>query len=126
MAKKHKTYKPQRRSKLKPTTGQLILTDVLYMDREKDEEGKYQVYSACTCGKWRSSKGLTSIQKVALEAKAHADETGHRLRFHQEDGKSEFEQQSDKALEESLQLREEVGTHAHEKAEELTREEIKD
>ena len=118
MAKKHKGYKPQQRKRLKPTVGQLQLVDVIYMDRERDEDGKWQVFSACSCGTWRSEKGLTSIQKVAMAGKAHAEETGHQLRFHSNE-KSTFEEESDKALAESLRVREELGTAAHEAAEEL-------
>lgn len=76
--KKHKNYKPQKRRKLKITTGKLISVDMVYMDREKIEdpetgEKKEMVYATCTCGKWRSSNEATTIQKVALEAKAHVE-----------------------------------------------------
>lgn len=80
MAKKHKNYKPQVRKRTKETTGQLELVDVIYMDREKDAEGKYQVFAACTCGMWRTDPDIRTFGKIGEAAKAHVDETGHQLR----------------------------------------------
>ena len=73
MAKKHnkKWYKPQRRDRLKETVGKLEFVDVVYMEKEVDEDGKTQIFATCTCGDWRSSPEATTIQKVAMEAKAH-------------------------------------------------------
>ena len=86
--KKDKNYKPQNRRNTKPTTGYHTLVDVIYMEKEPDgvigENGKEgeRVFASCTCKEWRSSAEATTITKVALEAKAHAEETGHQLRRH--------------------------------------------
>lgn len=88
MPKKHKNYKPQKRSRLKITTGQLVSYDTVYMDREsyfdvEKNEKTIRVYGLCTCGKWRTSEEATTIQKVANEAKAHVENSpGCRLRQH--------------------------------------------
>jgi len=73
MAKKHnkKWYRPQKRERLRETVGKLEFVDVVYMAKERDEDGVEQVYATCTCDQWRSSPEATTIQKVALEAKAH-------------------------------------------------------
>lgn len=81
MVKKHKGYKPQRRGRLKKTTGKLEFVDVVYMEKET-VDGTQRVYATCTCGKWRSSPEASTIQKVAIEAKAHVDSGPCRLRQH--------------------------------------------
>lgn len=84
MAKKHKGYKAQVRKKQKETVGhiELVEVDVIYMDREKDEDGEQQVFASCTCGNWRTSPEAKTFGKIGTEAKQHVEETGHQLRQH--------------------------------------------
>lgn len=89
MSQKHKNYKPQKRSRLKVTTGYLTSFDVIYLEKEKvtDEEGEEitRLFATCTCGQWRSSEEATTMVKVAYEAKAHSEASDHcRLRKHNE------------------------------------------
>jgi hypothetical protein len=85
MPKKHR--KPQVRRRTKPTTGQIELANVIYMDREwiENDEGLRvrAAFGACTCGKWRSSPEATTLMKVGIEAKAHAEAGDCVLRFHE-------------------------------------------
>ena len=76
-----KNRKPQIRKRQKPTTGRVEFTDVVYLEREKDENGKEQVFAVCTCNKWRSSPEATTITKVGLEAKKHVDESDGKCRL---------------------------------------------
>lgn len=73
LKKKHRFRKPQIRIRQKETVGRLELVDVVYMDKEVDDEGTTQIFAACTCGDWRSSPEATTIAKVAMEAKAHVE-----------------------------------------------------
>lgn len=71
------------RSRTKPTTGQLELTEVIYMFREKIEGGEGErVAATCTCGTWRTTEEANTITAVAREAKLHAVASGHQLRKH--------------------------------------------
>lgn len=108
MAKKSRNYKPQKRTRLKPTTGQLEFRDVVYLDKIKDAEGVEQVVAFCTCDKWKSSDEATTITKVALEAKAHVDASNGKCRLRPHDAEPEDIQltpeQIEKARETAMRL----------------------
>lgn len=70
------------RKRTKPTTGQLALVDIIYMDKTKNDEGVEILFATCTCGGWMSSEDAKTITQIAHEAKAHAQESGHQLRKH--------------------------------------------
>jgi hypothetical protein len=72
----------KQRKRLKKTTGELQFVDVIYMQRERDENGDMQLVAVCTCEKWHSSPEATTIMKVAMEAKAHAESGPCILRPH--------------------------------------------
>lgn len=80
--KKNKHKKPQVRKRTKHTTGYLTLVDVIYMVKEPDGEGGERVFATCTCKEWRSSEEATTITKVGMEGKKHAEESGHQFRRH--------------------------------------------
>lgn len=77
--------KIQIRKRTKPTTGKLTFVDVVYMDREKNADGVTELFSACTCDKWRSSSEAKTITAIAKEAKQHILESGHTFRKHDSD-----------------------------------------
>lgn len=87
--KKHKGYKPQVRRKTKETTGEFVSTDLIFIAKERipDEDNpgymKDNVYGSCTCG-WRTDKDVGTFKKIGDAAKNHANETGHKLRSHEE------------------------------------------
>jgi hypothetical protein len=91
MGKGHKRRNPpQLRRNTKPTTGQREFINVVYMEKEnvfdpETEETKKQIYATCTCEKWRSSPEATTINKVAMEAKAHVEASEGKCQLRQHD-----------------------------------------
>lgn len=81
MAKKKPWYKPQFRNRKKKTVGQRTFVDVIYLEKEKNDEGVESLYATCTCG-WRSNEEAKTILKVAMQAKEHASTGLCRLRQH--------------------------------------------
>ena len=87
MAKKHK--KAQVRKRTKATVGKREFQDVVYLEKEMDENGVVQIVGMCTCDKWHSSKEATTITKVALEAKKHVESGPCTFRPHAVDPEDE-------------------------------------
>lgn len=81
MGKKHFWRKSQVRRRLKPTTGKIEFTNVVYMEKE-DVDGRKQVYGTCTCG-WRTTSEASTIQKVGMEAKAHVEASEGKCKLRQ-------------------------------------------
>lgn len=89
MGKGHRR-RGQSRKRIKPTTGQREFVNVVYMEKEtvfdaETEETKKQIYATCTCGEWRTSSEATTINKVAMEAKAHVEASEGKCRLRQHD-----------------------------------------